>query len=181
MFDLDFPRDLIVTGAIFGTAAFVWAGWAQERPPHWAWRIYLAAIAVAGATLAGISILFAVRNWASGTVIAAGAAAFTIYLVVVTVEVVVLVLGAVILVRTGRGPLAAPFALLIVGTHFFALGLVFGQPIMHVAAVLLTAVAVAAFVLPKKAAAPSFWCGTLGAPGFLGVGAACLAAGVTAL
>lgn len=35
----DFPRDLLMTGAIFGIAAFVWAGWAQERPPkHWIWR-----------------------------------------------------------------------------------------------------------------------------------------------
>lgn len=181
MFDLDFPRDLIVTGAIFGTAAFAWSGWAQERPPHWLWRIYLAAIAVAGATLAGIGILFAVRYWESGSVIAAGELAFTIYLIVVAIEVAALVTGAVILVRTGRSRFVAPLALLIVGTHFFALGVVFGQPIMHIAAVLLSAVAVATFVLPRKAAAPSFWCGALGAPVFLGIGSACLVVGVNAL
>lgn len=33
MLDLSHARDLIVTGIIFGIAAFAWAGWAQERPP----------------------------------------------------------------------------------------------------------------------------------------------------
>ena len=47
MIDADFPLDLFMIGVIFGVAAFVWAGWAQERPPKGViWRIVLAVVGI---------------------------------------------------------------------------------------------------------------------------------------
>lgn len=55
--DLAYPRDLVMFGAVFAVAAFVWAGWAQENPPgHLAWRILLGALSLGGLVLAGLSI-----------------------------------------------------------------------------------------------------------------------------
>ena len=102
MIDVAYSRDLVMIGAIFGLAAFIWSGWAQEAPPRaLVWRLVLA--------------------------------------------------------------------------------VVFGQPVLHLAGLLLTIVAVVTFILPRETAAPSFWCGILGAPVFLGIGLWCLLAGRSAL
>jgi hypothetical protein len=85
------------------------------------------------------------------------------------------------LVRTKRAELVAAPAMVVVGIHFVPLAFVFGQPILIVAAVLLTAVGVVAFFLPRRVAAPSFWCGVLGGPVFLAVGATTLVAGLGAI
>lgn len=85
------------------------------------------------------------------------------------------------LIRTSQTENIAPLILAIVGIHFFALAVVFGQSVLHLAGLLLTIVAVVAFILPRETAAPSYWCGILGAPVFFGIGLWCLLAGRSAL
>lgn len=173
MINPDFTRDLIFTAALFGVVTFVWTGWAQERPPSTAWRVLLAVVGLAGAALAGLSIPRLIRSWGDSTAVSVGSTAWIVYLVICAVEVVALVLGAIILTRRGRSELIAPFTLLVVGVHFFPLAFVFAQPIMFVTAVLITAAAIAAAVLPRTRCAPSFWCGILAGPIFLAVAVVC--------
>jgi len=178
MLDIGHPRDLLMIGAIFGVAAFVWAGWAQENPPaHTAWRIVLGVLSLLGLVLAAFSVPLAIKNWGSGTAIDPHTRAFIVYVIVFWVEFVIAAVLAFFAIRAGRSDLVAPLILAVVGIHFFALAVVFGQPVLHVAAVLLTVIAIVAAFLPRDFAAPSFWCGLLGAPVFLAVGAWCLIAG----
>ncbi|QIM21006.1 hypothetical protein G7075_07450 [Phycicoccus sp. HDW14] len=171
MLDTMHPRDLVMIGAVFGLATVLWAGWAQEAPPRaWVWRAVLGLLSVAGLALAAWSATLAVRHWGSGTAIEPGSRAFTVYLVVFWVEVLVAGVAGVLLARTGHSDLLAPLVLLVVGVHFVALAGVFGQPVLHLAAGLLSGVAVLAALLPSSTAAHSFWCGVLGAPVFLGLG-----------
>jgi len=53
--------------------------------------------------------------------------------------------------------------------------------VLHLAAALLGTVAVVAVLIPASVAAPSFWCGLLGGPVFLALGAWCAAVGTAAL
>lgn len=178
MLDLNFPRDLVMTGLIFGAVAFIWAGWAHERPPAGrGWRILLVGLQVAGLVLLAAGIWAAVRYWSTPTAIDPGSAAFFWYVVVFWLEVVVGVGLAILFARTARAHLIAPMVLIIVGLHFFPLAFVFGQPLLLVAALLITAAGVAALLLPRTVAAPSFWCGILAAPIFLVLGVIFLAAG----
>ena len=178
----EFSRDLLMTGAIFGVAAFSWAGWAQERPPqHWIWRVILAALSLCGAALAGITIPAVIRNWTQQTAIEFDGPAFAWYVAVFWLEVVAII-GLVLLAsRRKRGDLIAPLVLAVVGIHFIPLSWVFMQPIFFVAGAAATAVAVFAAVVPDTAAARSFWCGLLGAGTLLVIGAACASAGFEAL
>ncbi|CAG7605699.1 hypothetical protein ACFPZL_11715 [Leucobacter soli] len=170
----EFPRDLLMTGVIFGVAAFVWSGWAQERPPtHWIWRIVLALLGLGGLALTGISMPAVIRNWTGPTAISFGGTASTIYLTVFALEVVAIVVVAIWATRRRRGDLIAPLVLAVVGIHFIPLAPVFGQPIFAVTGILVTIVAVVAALLPLGIAARSFWCGILGAPVLLVVGAIC--------
>ena len=178
----DFPRDLLMTGAIFGVAAFVWAGWAQERPPkHWIWRVILAVLSLVGAALAGISLPAAIRNWSHPTAISVGAPAFVIYIVVFWVEIAAMIALAVWASRKKRQDLIPVFVLAVVGIHFIPLAWVFAQPIYAVAGVTLTALAIVVARMSDEHAARSFWCGLCAAPVLLAVGAVCTATGVAAI
>lgn len=173
MIDPAFARDLLFTAALFGVVTFVWTGWAQERPPSTGWRIVLALLGIAGAALAGLTIPRLIRSWGEPTAMSPGTPAWIVYIVVFWLEVVALIVGAIVLTRTGRRELIAPFALLVVGLHFFPLAWVFGQLILVIVAVLITGSAIAAALLPRKACAPSFWCGILAGPIFLVAGTVC--------
>src|SRR5690606_8025027 len=145
----DFPRDLLMTGVIFGVAAFVWAGWAQERPPrHWGWRVVLAVLGLAGAALAGISLPTAIRNWSGPTAIAVGTPAFIAYIVVFWLEVAAMIALAIWATRRKRQDLIPVFVLAIVGIHFIPLAWLFLQPIYAVAGVILAVLAVVITRLP---------------------------------
>ncbi len=171
-----------MTGAIFGFAAFIWAGWAQERPPAGViWRVILAVLSAGGLVLLGFAVPIAIRHWSSPTTLTRGNPALLGYIIVFWLEVLVIVGFVIFYARTKRPHLLAPTILIVVGIHFVALAFVFGQPIMLVAAVLVTAAGVAALRLPRQNNASSFWCGILGAPVFLVVGTICLVAGATAL
>lgn len=182
MITTEFPRDLLMTGAIFGVAAFIWAGWAQERPPrHWVWRVLLSLIGLGGVALAALSIPSAIRNWDSPTAIEVGGPAFITYVVVFWVEVIAMIVLTILVTRRGRADLIAPLILAVVGIHFLPLAWVFGQPIMAVTGVLVTIVAVVATRPPLTIAARSFWCGVFGGPILLTAGAICTVAGTAAL
>lgn len=182
MIDVAHPRDLVMIGAIFGLAAFIWSGWAQEAPPRaLVWRLVLAGLGVAGLALAVPSILTAIGSWSEPSAFTTGISAFTLYLIVFWAEVIIGAVASFFLIRTGQTENIAPLILAIVGIHFFALAVVFGQPVLHVAGLMLTIVAVVAFILPRETAAPSFWCGIFGAPVILGIGLWCLLAGRSAL
>ncbi|NQX35135.1 hypothetical protein [Herbiconiux sp. VKM Ac-2851] len=182
MIDVTFPRDLLFTGALFGLVAFVWAGWAHERPPQGVrWRVVLVVIQAAGLALLGVGLPPLVRNWDASSALVPGSPALVWYIVVAWVEVIAIAVVGVWLVRTKRAELVAAPAMVVVGIHFVPLAVVFGQPILMVAAVLLTAVGVVAFFLPRRVAAPSFWCGVLGGPVFLAIGVTTLVAGLGAI
>lgn len=173
-----YPRDLVMIGAIFGLATFIWAGWAQESPPDAVvWRVVLGVLSLAGIALAAMSIPLAIRNWHAPTAIDPRSRAFRLYVIVFWVEVVCAVVLSILPVTAGRSDLIAPLILVVVGVHFFALGVVFHQPLLHVAAVLLTVISVLAALVTAGDIAPSFWCGILGAPVFLAVGASCSGTG----
>lgn len=127
-----------------------------------------------------ISVLAAIRHWGEGTAIDPQQPAFAVYVAVAAIEFVAGAIIAVILIRRKRSELVAPAILAIVGFHFFALAVVFDQPVLHVAAALLMVAAFVAFRTSREKAAPSFWCGAIGAPIFLGIGAWCAAAGIGA-
>lgn len=167
----DFPRDLLMTGAIFGLATFVWAGWAQERPPkRGIWRVILGVLSLGGAALAGISLPTAIRNWNEPTAISWGGAASTWYLVVFWIEVVAIIVLAIWAKKRRRTDLIAPLVLAVVGIHFIPLAWVFVQPVFVYTGVLVTVAAVVAALVPDKDAARSFWCGIVAAPMLLIVG-----------
>ncbi|MCI1018651.1 hypothetical protein HWD99_08460 [Microbacterium sp. C5A9] len=170
----DFPRDLLMTGAIFGIAAFVWAGWAQERPPKpGIWRVILGVLSLGGAALAGVSLPTAIRNWELPTAITWGGAASTWYVIVFWIEVVAIIVLAIWATRRRRGDLIAPLVLAVVGIHFIPLAWVFMQPVFVFAGVLLTVAAAVAALVPDRDAARSFWCGIVAAPILLIVGVSC--------
>lgn len=178
----EFPRDLLMTGAIFGVAAFVWAGWAQERPPkHWIWRVILAVLGLAGAALAGISLPEAIRNWSEPTAINAGTPAFIVYIIVFWVEVAAMIALATWASRNKRKDLIPVFVLAVVGIHFVPLAWVFVQPMYALVGVVLTGLAVVIGRMKEISIARSFWCGLFAAPVLLVAGAACAMAGRGAL
>ena len=177
MIDAAHPRDLVMTAVIFGIAAFVWSGWAQERPPGgWAWRVVLAAGGVLGIAMTAFAIPLAIRHWSSPTAMRFDSTAWRVYLVVVAIEIVACVALAVWAGTAGRSDLIAPLVLAVVGIHFLPLAAVFGQPIMAWTGAALTALAVGAALLPTSDVARSFWCGLVGAPLFLLAGGTCLVA-----
>jgi hypothetical protein len=171
--DAPYVRDLIMTGAVFGLACFLWSGWAQERPPR-RWPIVLGVLSGLG-VLAAIGFgITAWLNWDAATTLTGGSEGMRSYLVIVGVEFGAIVAGAIALAIAKRTrPFVPVFVLFIVGVHFFSLAVLFQMPAMHVVAALLTITSVVALVLSLRsrdradAPAPSFWCGILAAPLFL--------------
>lgn len=158
-------------GAIFGAAGFAWAGWAQAQPPQpWEWRLVLALLGLVGLALAAVSTSLATRHWNTPTALK-NPRALTVYIIVFWVEVIIAAALAFLAVRADRSDLIAPLILGMVGVHFFALAPVFVQPVLYLAAILLTSVAIIAALVPATAVERSFWCGILGAPVFLALGA----------
>ncbi len=182
MLNVEFARDLVFTAVLFGAVTVVWAGWAQERPPAGiVWRIVLGVLSLGGLVLLGFGIPSLVGNWDTPTAMTSGSAAVIGYIVVFWLEVIVIVALAIFYTRTKRTHLMAPTVLIVVGVHFAPLSFVFEQPILMLAAALVTAAGVASLVPPRRIAAPSFWCGILAAPVFLVLGAVSLVAGRGAL
>ncbi len=182
MLDLGYPRDLVMIGAIFGLAAFVWAGWAQEQPPAGVvWRVVLGVLTGLGLILAAVSVPVAIRNWGAGSAFDAKGPAFVVYIVVFWVEVAIMIGLSIWANVAGRSDLIAPLILAVVGVHFLPLAWVFGQPLLAVVGVILTAAAVFAAFFATGDVARSFWCGVIAAPVLIAAGAWCTVAGIVAL
>lgn len=182
MLNLDHPRDLVMIGAVFGLAAFIWAGWGQENPPaHVVWRVLLGVFSAAGLALVALSVPVAIRHWHTSTALTPSGTGFTVYIIVFWAEVVIAALLAIFVSRAGHSEWIAPIIMVVVGVHFFALAFVFAQPVLHLAAVLITVTGIVAWLIPTEDISPSFWCGVFGAPIFLAIGTWCYLAGAAAL
>lgn len=169
-------------GAVFGVAAFVWAGWAQEQPPTGVvWRIVLGVLSALGIALAAVSIVFAVRNWDAGSAFDAKGTPFIVYIIVFWVEVAIMIGLSIWASVAGRSDLIAPLVLAVVGIHFLPLAWVFGQPLLVVTGIVLAVAAVLIALLPAEGVGRSFWCGIVAAPVLLAAGAWSTVVGLHAL
>jgi hypothetical protein len=124
--DLPFVRDLAVTAVVFGVAAFVWFGWAQEAPPA-RWRLLLGAGSGLGLVLAVAGGLLAWQNWSPESVMAA-AETRRIFGIVCGIEFGLAGLGATLLGVAKRPQWIATWIAFVVGIHFIPLAFIFGDP-----------------------------------------------------
>ena len=128
--------DVAITVSIFGFFAFVWFGWAQERPPSQRTRWWLAGGAVAGLLL---SVFGGIRTGAAEddpSLYEGGA--MGLFYIVVGLEFGLAALGAIILVIVRRQEFIAPWICLVVGVHFFPLAPLLDNAALYVLAALLT-------------------------------------------
>ncbi len=126
MFDPPFVRDVAVTAAIFGVAAFAWFGWAQEAPPA-RWRVPLAAGSGLGLVLAVIGGLLTWQHWGPESALAAAGAGRT-FGIVCGIEFGLAGLGAGLLGVAARPQWIATWIAFVVGIHFIPLAFIFGDP-----------------------------------------------------
>ena len=140
-----FPRDLAATVLVLAVAAFAWFGWSGAAAPSW-WP----AVAVPGSVLALVTAVVAGlqvrRERATGTVMAEPGANRR-YGRWVGLEVVAILVGCLVLARTGLPDLIPAWVLAVVGAHFLPLGDLFRVRLLRTCGVVLVGVAVAAAVL----------------------------------
>ena len=130
-----FVRDAAMTAAIFGFFAAGWYGWAQDDPPP-GWRTPLTVGSVIGILVAIAGGIVAWQNWSTGTVFDAETS--PVFGIIVGIEVLLAVVGALLLSRRGRQELVAPWVALVVGLHFFPMAPLLGYPLFYVVAALVT-------------------------------------------
>jgi len=118
-------RDGAVTGAICGLAGAAWFGWADQSPPA-GWSIPLSGAAVASLVLMVACGLLVVRH-RHGPTAMADPGVRRRYLLIVAVEVVACVVGAVVLGRAGQQVYLPAWILFVVGAHFLPLARLFGN------------------------------------------------------
>lgn len=149
-----FVRDMAVAAAVFGFAAFVWFGWAQEAPPA-RWRLPLGLGSAVGLLLAVAGGVLAWRNWGPESVLT-DPEVRRAFGVVCGVEFAAAGLGALALALTKRPKWTASWIAFVVGVHFVPLAVIFGDPGMHVlAAVVVLVVGLAVLVHRRTGTAPS--------------------------
>lgn len=132
---LDF--DLAMTTAVFGFFSFVWFGWAQERPPGDRVRWLLGAGSLLGLGLAVYGGLRALNARSEGVL--ADDDNLRTFLIVVGIEFVLALLGAIVLRVIGRSEYTSPWICLVVGAHFFPLASLLNQPVLYLVGALLSA------------------------------------------
>lgn len=135
-----------MTAAIFGFFAGGWFGWAQDDPPQ-GWRRPLTAGSVISIIVAVTGGLVAWQNWSTGTAFDENTG--PIFGVIVGIEVVLAVGGALMLSRRGRSELVAPWVALVVGLHFFPMAPLLRYPLLYLVAILLTIVALVSVPLAR--------------------------------
>ncbi|MFG3642110.1 hypothetical protein ACGF3C_17775 [Micromonospora sp. NPDC047762] len=137
----DHVRDAAATAFVFGFFAISWFGWAQEAPPK-RWRPVLIAGSVLSLLTAVAGALLAWRHWSDGTAFDADTS--PTFGIVVGIEFGVAAVGAGLLAMLRRNELAAPWIALVVGVHLFPVAALIDYPLIHLVAVLVTVVALAA-------------------------------------
>lgn len=142
-------RDAVMTAAVLGFFAAAWFGWAQEDPPK-AWRIPLSVGSIASLAVSVAAGVVAWREWGSGSVLDDDGT-FRTYLIIVGVEFGVAAVGAALLVLLRLSRYLAPWICLVVGVHFYPMAPVLQSTRLYVLATVLTAVAVAAPLLARRA------------------------------
>lgn len=134
-----------IAALIEGGFAVMWFGWAGARAPAW-----LVPPLIAGAVLAGViavlGVLLAWRGHSASSPMADPAVRRR-YNLVVLVEFAVIFAGSALLGRLGAEEYVAAWVAAVVGLHFVPLGRAFGEPLLQLSGVLITAVAIAAAVL----------------------------------
>jgi hypothetical protein len=143
----EYVRDAAMTAAVLGFFASAWFGWAQESPPQ-PWRKWLVVGSVLSLITAAIGGTVAWRDWETGTALDRVAA--MTFGMVVGLELLLSVIGALVLMRRHRGDLIAPWVALIVGLHLFPLAPLFDYPFLYVPATLVTVGAVVSVPLALK-------------------------------
>jgi hypothetical protein len=172
VYDPPFVRDIAVTAAVFGVAAFVWFGWAQEAPPA-RWRVPLAAGSGLGLVLAVIGVLLTWQHWGPESALAAGEARRT-FGIVCGIEFGLAGLGAGLLGAWKRPQWIATWIAFVVGIHFIPLAFIFDDPAqLGLAALIVTAAGLSVVVHRRTAITASAVVG-------LGSGAALLVYAVRA-
>jgi len=149
-----FVRDMAVSAAVFGFAAFIWFGWAQEAPPA-RWRLPLGLGSVVGLLLAVAGGVLAWRVWGPESVLT-DPGVRRAFGIVCGVEFAAAGLGALALGLTKRPKWTASWVAFVVGVHFVPLASVFGDPGMNVlAAVVVLVVGLGVLVHRRTGIAPS--------------------------
>lgn len=109
-----FPTDHAFGIAWFGLMAMVWFGWAQEDPPPpWRWRLGVGSVLGLAFTGVFLSRYIALRNEPSAL-----EGQYHWFGVLVGTEVVVAVIGALFLWRTGRTRWQCWWVAMVVAVHF---------------------------------------------------------------
>ncbi|GAA4954390.1 hypothetical protein [Actinoplanes utahensis] len=144
-------RDLAVTAAVFGFFAATWFGWAQEGPPR-PWRRYLIAGTVVSYLVMLAGIVLAWRHWDDGTVFTADSS--RTFGIVVGIEFGAAAAMAVLLTVMRRKELIPVWIAFIVGVHLFPVAAIIEYPLVHVTAVLVTAVVLASLPFARKRRLP---------------------------
>jgi hypothetical protein len=143
MIQTSYLRDVAMFAAIFGFFAFVWFGWAQERPPS-AWKKWLIIGMITSVVVAAGGGLLAWQNWQEPSTLNVDTV-FRFYTVVVAIEFWVAVIGAVVLAVRHRRKWIPVWICAVVGIHFVPLALVFDSLLLIVLGLVLLGVAVAAY------------------------------------
>jgi hypothetical protein len=165
-----------VTIAVEGFFAFMWFGWGQAAAPSLL-VVPLAIGTVLGAVVGLIGVVIATRS--SGRLAAVSDPAVRRrYGITVGIEFALIGAGAAVLGSTGLAPWITVWVCLIVGTHFFPLARVLGNPSLRPLGLLITAVAAVALVVGlASTVAPSTVTGPGAGACLLAFGLATLAAG----
>ncbi|MBE1487717.1 hypothetical protein [Plantactinospora soyae] len=145
----EYVRDAAMTAVIFGFFGSSWFGWAQEAPPE-RWRRPLIAGSVAALLTAVAGGLLAWQHWSDGSVFNSPDTGRN-FGILVGIEFGLAGLGAGLLsIRERYRDLIAPWIALVVGVHFFPLAALIKFPLVHVAGVLVTLVALAAVPVVRR-------------------------------
>ncbi|MDR7326801.1 MULTISPECIES: hypothetical protein [Catenuloplanes] len=125
--------------------AAMWFSWAGTHAPAWL-SPYLVAGAVLGVLLAVLGALLARRGAAAGSPLADSAVRHR-YDVVAAAGAVLVLVGVTVLGSLGADEYVAAWFAAVVGIHFVPLGRAFGEPLLYLSGVLITAVALLAAVV----------------------------------
>ena len=141
-------RDAAVMTVVFGVAAMLWFGWAQEDPPR-PWRLPLGIGGGLGLVAAAIGVFLVWQNWGPETALAT-ASARRAFGITCGIEFGLAGLGAAVLGLTRRAEWIASWIALVVGAHFAPLALIFQDPGLFVLAALMILTVAASVMLQRR-------------------------------